>query len=40
MPALIAAYHTQVGPVPVQGLLAGLSLLLARRALVNEGAAP
>ena len=35
MPALIAAYHTQVGPTPVEGLLAGLSLLVARRAVIN-----
>jgi flavin-dependent dehydrogenase len=40
VPALIDAYNAQVGPVPVQGLLAGLSLLLARHALINEGAAP
>jgi flavin-dependent dehydrogenase len=40
IPALIAAYHTQVGPVPVHGLLAGVSLLLARHALINESAAP
>jgi flavin-dependent dehydrogenase len=37
VPALIAAYHAQVGPVPVAGLLTGLSLLVARRALVAEG---
>jgi flavin-dependent dehydrogenase len=36
VPALIAAYHAQVGPVPVSGLLTGLSLLLARHALVAE----
>jgi flavin-dependent dehydrogenase len=34
---LISAYHTEVGPIPVQGLLAGLSLLVARHALINEG---
>jgi hypothetical protein len=33
--SLIAAYHTEIGPVPVQGLLTGLSLLVARRALVT-----
>ena len=32
--SLIAAYHTEIGPVPVQGLLTGLSLLVARRALI------
>jgi len=37
VPELIAAYHAQVGPVPVSGLLTGLSLLVARRALVAEG---
>jgi flavin-dependent dehydrogenase len=37
VPSLIAAYHSQVGPVPVAGLLTGLSLLVARRALVAEG---
>lgn len=35
MPALIAAYRAHVGPLPVQGLLAGLSLLVARHALIN-----
>ena len=34
--ALIAAYHAQVGPAPVAGLLTGLSLLVARQALVAE----
>jgi hypothetical protein len=37
VPALIAAYHAQVGPVPVTGLLTGLSLLVAHHALVAEG---
>jgi flavin-dependent dehydrogenase len=37
VPELIAAYHAQVGPVPVSGLLTGLSLLVARHALVAEG---
>jgi flavin-dependent dehydrogenase len=36
VPALIAAYHAQVGPVPLNGLLTGLSLLVARHALVAE----
>jgi hypothetical protein len=36
VPALIDAYHRRVGPVPISGLLAGLSLLVARRALVAE----
>jgi flavin-dependent dehydrogenase len=35
--ALIAAYHAQVGPASVPGLLTGLSLLVARHALVTEG---
>jgi len=34
--ALIAAYHAQVGPAPVAGLLTGLSLLVARHALIAE----
>ena len=37
VPALLAAYHAQVGPVPLAGLLTGLSLLVARHALVAEG---
>ena len=36
VPGLIDAYHRRIGPVPVSGLLAGLSLLVARRALVAE----
>ena len=36
VPALIEAYHAQVGPAPLGGLLAGLSLLVARQALVAE----
>jgi flavin-dependent dehydrogenase len=36
VPALIAAYHTQVGPVALRGLLTGLSFLVARHALVAE----
>ena len=35
--ALITAYHDAIGPVPVAGLLTGLSLLVARHALVTEG---
>jgi flavin-dependent dehydrogenase len=37
VPALIAAYQSEVGRVPMTGLLTGLSLLVARRALVAEG---
>ena len=37
VPALIAAYQDEVGRVPLAGLLTGLSLLVARRALVAEG---
>ena len=37
VPALIAAYHSEVGRVPLTGLLTGLSLLVAQRALVAEG---
>jgi flavin-dependent dehydrogenase len=37
VPALITAYHAEVGRVPVSGLLTGLSFLLAHRALVAEG---
>ena len=40
IPALLAAYHEQVGPVPVTALLTGLSLLVARHALVAEGSTP
>jgi flavin-dependent dehydrogenase len=36
VPALIAAYQAQAGPVPLNGLLTGLSLLVARHALVAE----
>jgi hypothetical protein len=36
VPALITAYHAQVGPVPLTGLLTGLSFLVARHALVAE----
>jgi len=37
VPELLAAYHRQVGPVPLTALLTGLSLLVARHALVAEG---
>jgi flavin-dependent dehydrogenase len=37
VPALLAAYRAQIGPVPLTGLLTGLSLLVARHALVAEG---
>jgi flavin-dependent dehydrogenase len=40
VPALLAAYHEQVGPVPVSALLTGLSVLIARHALVAEGSTP
>jgi len=36
VPALVDAYHAAVGPVPIAGLLTGLSLLVARHALVAE----
>jgi flavin-dependent dehydrogenase len=36
VPSLIAAYQQHVGAVPLTGLLAGLSLLVARHALVPE----
>jgi flavin-dependent dehydrogenase len=36
VPTLMAAYHAHVGPVPAAGLLTGLSLLVARRALLPE----
>jgi flavin-dependent dehydrogenase len=38
--ALLAAYHAEVGPVPLTGLLTGLSLLVARHALVAEAPTP
>jgi flavin-dependent dehydrogenase len=40
VPALLAAYRAQVGPVPLTGLLTGLSLLVARHALVAEASTP
>jgi flavin-dependent dehydrogenase len=36
VPALFAAYTAHVGPVPMDGLLTGLSLLVARQALIPE----
>jgi flavin-dependent dehydrogenase len=36
VPTLMAAYHENVGPVPAAGLLTGLSLLVARHALLPE----
>jgi hypothetical protein len=38
VPALFSAYNTHIGPVPMDGLLTGLSLLVARQALVSEDA--
>ena len=40
VPSLLTAYHAQVGPVPLDSLLTGLSLLVARHALVAEGSTP
>jgi flavin-dependent dehydrogenase len=36
IPALISSYRSRVGPIPVEQLLTGVSLLVARRALVND----
>jgi flavin-dependent dehydrogenase len=36
IPALISNYQSRVGPIPVEHLLTGVSLLVARHALVNE----
>ena len=36
VPAIIAAYQQSVDPVPMAGVLTGLSLLVARQALVAE----
>ncbi len=38
VPALLSAYTAHVGPVPMDGLLTGLSLLVARQALISEDA--
>jgi len=40
VPALIDAYRSRVAPAPIAGLLTGLSLLVARQALVEEGPTP
>lgn len=39
MSSLISAYRAEVGPAPIQGLLTGVSLLVAHRRLINEGSA-
>ncbi len=36
VPAIIDAYQHDVGPTPIAGVLTGLSLLVARQALVAE----
>jgi hypothetical protein len=36
VPAIIAAYRDKVAPVPIAGVLTGLSFLIARQALVTE----
>ena len=36
MSEAVDAYHAHIGPVPITGLLTGLSLLVARRALMAE----
>jgi hypothetical protein len=38
VPDIIAAYRERIGPAPIPALLPGLSLLIARRALVAEDA--
>jgi len=38
MPAIFSAYHAHVGPAPVDNLLTGLSLRVARHALILEDA--
>jgi flavin-dependent dehydrogenase len=38
MPAIFSAYHAHVGPAPVDNLITGLSLLVARHALILEDA--
>jgi flavin-dependent dehydrogenase len=38
VPAIFSAYHAHVGPAPVDNLLTGLSLLVARHALILEDA--
>ena len=39
MSSLISNYQSRVGPIPVEQLLTGVSLLVAERALVNESSA-
>jgi hypothetical protein len=39
VPALLEAYQREVGPAPLDGLLTGLSWLVARHALVAEDSA-
>ena len=38
VPAIFSAYHAHVGPAPVDNLITGLSLLVARHALILEDA--
>ena len=39
VPDILAAYEAEIGPAPMHGLLTGLSLLVARRALIPEDSA-
>ena len=39
VPGIMAAYFARAGQAPVSGLLAGLSLLVSRRLLVDDAAA-
>jgi flavin-dependent dehydrogenase len=39
MSSLISVYRSRIGPIPVEQLLTGVSLLVAERALVNESSA-
>jgi hypothetical protein len=34
VPDIISTYHREIGPAPIEGILTGLSLLVARRALI------
>lgn len=38
VPAIFSAYHSHVGPAPLDNLMTGLSLLIARHALILEDA--
>jgi hypothetical protein len=38
VPAIFSAYHAHVGPAPLDSLITGLSLLVARHALILEDA--